>query len=70
MLSQWEGFGRYCRKQLGVEPLTRLHAYGLAHDDPGAEVLATYPAAAVDEGRAKHWEGNWAREWERAFEQR
>src|SRR5436305_41128 len=26
-LSQWEGFGRFCRQHLGVEPLTLLRAY-------------------------------------------
>src|SRR5947207_4302216 len=29
-LSQWEGFGRFCRRCLGVEPLTLLAAYVLA----------------------------------------
>jgi hypothetical protein len=67
-LSQWEGFGRFCRRQLGVEPLTLLHAYGIDWDDPAAEVLATYPEAKVDEAKAAQWEGSWAREWERRFD--
>jgi hypothetical protein len=69
-LSQWEWFGRFSRRHLGVEPLTLLRAYGLAKEDPAAEVLATYPDAAVDEAKASHWEGNWGREWERRFEPR
>ena len=43
LLSQWAGFGRFCREQLGVEPLTVLRAFGLGQDDPAAEVLAKYP---------------------------
>jgi hypothetical protein len=42
-LSQWEGFGRFCRRHLGVEPLTLLHAYGAKWEDPAAEVLAIFP---------------------------
>src|SRR4051812_31292753 len=64
-LSQWEGFGRFCRKRLDVEPLTLLRAYELRREDPAAEVLAVYPDATFDEAKAAHWEGNWAREWER-----
>jgi hypothetical protein len=67
-LSQWEGFSRFCRQHLGVEPLTLMTAYGLGLEDPAAEVLAAYPDAVVDETKAAHWEGNWAREWERRFE--
>jgi len=39
-LSQWEGFGRFCRRHLGVEPLVLLRGYGLGSDDPAEEVLA------------------------------
>ena len=67
-LSQWEGFGRFCRGHLSVEPLTLLHAYGIDWEDPAAEVLASHPDAKVDEAIAAHWEGNWAREWGRRFE--
>jgi hypothetical protein len=66
-LSQWEGFGRFCRRHVGVEPLTLLRAYGLGKEDPAAEVTAVYPDTRADEARAAHWEGNWAREWERRF---
>ena len=69
LLSQWEGFGRFCRKHLGLEPMTVMSAYRLWPDDPAAEVLASYPDAKVDEGIASHWEGNWAREWGRRFKQ-
>ena len=51
-----------------MDPLTLLHAYGIDWEDPAAEVLAAYPDAAVDEAKAAHWDGNWAREWERRFE--
>jgi hypothetical protein len=36
-------------------------------DDPPPEVLAVYPNATADDAKAAHWEGNWAREWERRF---
>jgi hypothetical protein len=67
VLSQWEGFGRFCRKHLGREPLTEVRAWRLGDDDPAAEVVAAYPEATVDEAKAAHWEANWAREWERRF---
>ena len=56
-LSQWEGFGRFCRKHLGVEPLTLLRAYGLGKEDPAAEVLAIYPDAKADEAKAEERAG-------------
>jgi hypothetical protein len=34
-LSQWEGFSRFCRQCLGVEPLTLLAAYGGTVRRPG-----------------------------------
>lgn len=51
-LSQWEGFGRFCRNQLGVEALTLLRAYDLCKEDPAAEVRASCPDATADEARA------------------
>jgi hypothetical protein len=66
-LSQWEGFGRFCRDAPGVEPMTLLAAYGLGREDPAAEVLASYPEAKADEAKAAEWAGNWTREWERRF---
>jgi hypothetical protein len=67
VLSQWEGFGRFCRKQLGVEPLAVMSAYRLGDSDPAAEVLAAYPDAKFDGAKAAEWEGNWVREWGRRF---
>jgi len=66
-LSQWEGFGRFCRRQLGVEPLTLLSAYELGSEDLAAEVLATFPCAKADEAKAEERAGNWAQEWDRRF---
>ena len=66
-LSQWEGFGRFCRRQLGVEPLTLLAAYELAREDPAAEVLAAFPGAKAGEARAEERAIHWAGEWERRF---
>ena len=66
-LSQWEGFGRFCRRHWGLEPLTVTAAYGLGSEDPAAEVLAVYPDAAADEAKAAAWAGKWALEWGRRF---
>ena len=67
VLSMWEGFGRFCRRQLGVEPLTLLSAYELGSEDLAAEVLATFPCAKADEAKAEERAGNWAQEWDRRF---
>jgi hypothetical protein len=66
-LSQWEGFGRFCRRHLGVEPMVLLCAYELVRDDPAAEVLAVYPDAKADEAKAEERAGHWAGEWEQRF---
>ena len=68
VLSQWEGFGRFCRESLGVEPLALMAALDLGREDPAAEVLAAYPDAKLDEATAAHWAENWRRNWERRFE--
>ena len=62
-LSQWEGFSRFCRRCLGVEPLTLLAAYGVRCEDPASEVLAVFPYAKADEAKAEERAG----EWERRF---
>jgi hypothetical protein len=67
LLSQWEGFARFCREALRVEPLVLLLALGLGHGDPAAEVRAAYPDAAVDEAEVARWSVQWARGWERRF---
>ena len=67
-LSQWEGFGRFCRRCLGVEPMVLLRAYEMVREDPAAEVLAIYPDAKADEARAEERAAHWAGEWERRFE--
>jgi hypothetical protein len=59
-LSQWEGFGRFCRRCLGVEALTLLRAYELGIENPAAEVLAPYPDAKFYGARAAEREGHWA----------
>jgi hypothetical protein len=67
LLSQWEGFTRFCRDALHVEPLVLLRALGLGHSDPAAEVRAAYPDAAVDEAEIARWSEQWTRGWERRF---
>ena len=67
LLSQWEGFGRFCREVLAVEPLTLLTALRLAEKDPAADVLASYPEAKADEAKAAEWSVTWRRNWDRRF---
>ena len=67
ILSQWEGFSRLCRDTLGLEPMTLVKAYGLGAEDPGAEVLAEFSDATVNEATAAEWAGKWTRNWDRRF---
>jgi hypothetical protein len=61
LLSQWEGFGRFCRDTLGMEPLTVTAAFGLQRDDPVVEVGKVCPQAAPDENEAAIWARSWGR---------
>ena len=70
ILSQWEGFARFCRNSLGLEPMTVVRAYGLANEDPEQEVLAEFPDAKADEARAAEWAGKWTGNWDRRFNRR
>ena len=70
ILSQWEGFARFCRGSLGLEPMTVVRAYGLANEDPEQEVLAEFPDAKADEARAAEWAGKWTGNWDRRFNRR
>lgn len=67
VLSMWEGFGRFCRETLEMEPLALVRAYGLQREDPAAEVLRVYPKAAPEEAEATRWAAQWCRGWERRF---
>ena len=67
LLSQWEGFGRFCRDVLALEPLTLLEALRLRRGDPAAEVLASYPDAKPDEAKAAEWASTWKSNWDRRF---
>ena len=70
ILSQWEGFGRFCRQSLGLEPMTVVKAYGLGKEDPEQEVLAEFPDAKPDEAKTAHWADNWKQNWDRRFAKR
>jgi hypothetical protein len=65
LLSQWEGFGRFCKEVLALEPLTLLKALKLAEKDPAAQVLESYLDAKPDEAKAAEWKQTWTRNWER-----
>ena len=69
LLSQWEGFGRFCRQELGVEATILLSAFGLGSggdEDPAAEVLAGCPGARPDDDAAASWAEQWTRLWRRS----
>ena len=70
LLSQWEGFGRFCRESLGVEPLTLTAAFGLGRNDPAAEIRENHPDAAPDPQAVSNWAECWARNWSRRFTSR
>jgi hypothetical protein len=67
LLSQWEGFTRFCRDALRIEPLVLLRALGLGHGDPAVEVRAAFPDAAVDEAEVSRWSVQWTHGWARRF---
>jgi hypothetical protein len=52
VLSMWEGFGRFWREMLGMEPLVLVQAYGLQRDDPAPTI---YPDAKRDEAESARW---------------
>jgi hypothetical protein len=59
LLSQWEGFGRFCRETLGVAPLTLVRA--------AAEVVAAYADGAPVEAELTRWAERWTKSWKRRF---
>jgi hypothetical protein len=67
LLAQWEGFGRFCRDELRLEPLVLTAAFGLGGDDPAAEVRAAWPSARVDDGDVERSAAEWAGSWRRRF---
>jgi hypothetical protein len=67
VLSLWEGFKRFCREVLALEPLTLLKALRIAQEDPAAKVLESYPDAKADESKAVEWVDAWKGNWDRRF---
>jgi hypothetical protein len=67
LLSQWEGFGRFCRETLGAEPMTVTTAFGLGRADVAAEVAAAFSGATADEAEAQRWAAEWTGSWGRRF---
>ncbi|MCW2892951.1 MAG: hypothetical protein JWO75_2440 [Actinomycetia bacterium] len=65
LLSQWEGFGRFCRESLGVEPITAFRAFGLSPQDPTMEVHSVYPPARADDATVAEWARRWSWSWRR-----
>jgi hypothetical protein len=68
LLSQWQGFGRFCRSRLGLEPAVVTEAFGLGQIDVGAELAQLFPGSAPDKSGAARWAKQWSRGWERRFE--
>ena len=67
ILSAWEGFARFCRATLGMEPALLMRAWGLGLEDPAAEVRAACPDAAVDEAKAAEWAERFGVKWREHF---
>ena len=67
VLTRWEGFGRFCRGTLELEPMTVMRAWGLMHEDPDEEVRAAYPSAEADDGAAAAEADEMARRWSGRF---
>jgi hypothetical protein len=67
LLSQWEGFRRFCDNALGVEPLVLFRALGLENGDPSEELRSAYPHAAANDAEVTRWAAQWARGWDRRF---
>ena len=62
-----EGFGRFCREVLALEPPTLLKALRLWSEDTAAEVLQSDPDTRVDAAKAAEWETIWKRNWDGRF---
>jgi hypothetical protein len=67
LLSQWEGFHRFCQDYFGIDPLMLLRAFGLEQDDPAEELRAAFPKAAADEAVSTTFRVQWGRSWRRRF---
>jgi RNA polymerase sigma factor (sigma-70 family) len=66
LLSQWEGFGRFSRSRLGLEPSAAVAAFGLPNVDVQKE-MKTVCGAQANEDDAAYWAEQWCRGWDRRF---
>jgi hypothetical protein len=66
-LSVWEGFGRFCREALELEPETVMAALTQGAAEAVAEVRATYPDAPLDDKMASDWADTLHGVWGRRF---
>ena len=67
VLTRWEGFGRFCRQTLGMEPLTVMRAWGLMEDDPAEVVRQVCPDVMADEVQAEERSAALLRPWVERF---
>ena len=67
VLTTWDGFGRFCRGTLGLEPLTMMRAWGLMEQDPAEWVRAIFPEAAPRVSDAEEYGERMASSWRRRF---
>lgn len=68
LMAHWEGFGRFCRELLGVEPLVMTMAFGLGNGDPAADIRAARGDAEAHEAEVERWTAEWSWTWRRRFE--
>ena len=67
VLTKWEGYGRFCRDTMGMEPLTVMRAWGLMDDDPAEVVRQVCPEARADEVQAEERSAAMSRWWVERF---
>ena len=61
VLKRWEGFGRFCRSKLRLEPLTVTRAWELTDVNPAEVSRQVYPDAKADGDIAAAAAGSLAR---------
>jgi hypothetical protein len=61
LLSQWEGFGRFCRERLDASAVTAVAAFVSGPGDAAADLAAAFPGTRYDEAQAARWAAEWSR---------
>ncbi len=70
LLSQWEGFARFCADVLEMDALSLVLAFGLGAGDLATDVRAVYPQVSACEAEVSRWCEQWGQRWARWFGRR